>query len=1271
MSWPYVTSSDDHAKDLGVGKLVAIDDVKAVIHYFHNPAETSIEREVLSPSVQPAEILRQTRAYYDDPQRGWRVGRVMSADRPANRVFVRFPGRVEEDLSTDDVYVRWNKPVDDPSHYLAELLTETSRFSVARHDFMASLNRQRTACRGMSALISSQIELLDHQINVIEKVLQDPVQRYLLADEVGLGKTIETGVIIRQRVIDNPKNHKILILTPPQLTLQWQLELKEKFNLTSQLGEGSVIIIPFDNPEQLKHHMVGADMIVVDEAHHIGTNVELHKTLLKNVKSIPSIILLTATPVLNNEEKYLQILNLLDPVVYSLDKKNEFTTKIKNRDELARTVAQLLPINCLILDDYLNKLKKMFPSDGILSETCAALEKTLKTVTDETDPVFLDQLAVLKAHVSETYRLDRRILRNRRQSVEGLTPERDGVEFIDYSSSDNAHIFQQINTWRTECMSEFYGRDDSPEYQGLRKTFAEIVDATLTSREKLLTVIAGRESSNTPGTVDLLFEAEWAAKTMSYLTNNLIDEEKCDQLLRLVEQLRKTQKIVIFCSDRKTARHISKYLDENTDYEICEHIDDTDHNSPNWRQFLESDDHPVLVCSQVAEEGLNLQGGEKCVIHFDLPINPNRIEQRIGRLDRFGTGQKIKSYVLRCEDSPLEGAWSEVLDAGLSVFDQSIASLQYVIEEQLTQTRESLLEEGEEAFQQLTEKLSGDDGIVAQELDKIKNQEILDSLEEINEDRYDGLYDVDAKGRGIQAAVQGWSCKILQLKKFFDDPTIEVFNYPPYFNDINLDAHQREVRQIIAKWLRENPQESIWDQTKATPVPIGNQPDRLKILEDQTMDLLYSEAIIPESQNNKSDPRDIDDLMEFLRFRLSPLVLQFAGSKIALEETHRFKYDPLTSLIPADRFIMEISTSVIHSNHRRAGKGYMTFPYTSKRLTAVSRKQPDIRVLRYGEEFISGIMKITESEDRGKSTALWRRVNNYSPDNGTADLFFRCSFLIETDTDTALKHLSDTDDDEVDSSLEAVLKRRGDMVFPGFYETVWINEELELVDETFITNNLIWQFGARNRNDDQRNWDIKTNELWEVLFSRLPDHKNIWKDLVLSVPGKGREALLKKTQLSTKSQTAIDDMRAIDVRRFAQLNTRIANPDNPSILSDQEALKREQKISKFLEKGIKNPKIILDAISAVFLSNQDFGSKTDIVEPPASPKHVKTKKASPKHVKTKRASIHPVEEIVGEVVEEAIVGEIVKSIINGSSDDEEEKNTEDGKNPLNLNSRRL
>jgi len=145
-------------------------------------------------------LPEQTRVYhYNEMPGAWEIGRIL--DDQGNSQLVQFPNRVTKHLKASGVFVRWARQIIDPTPFLANKINESPRFSDGRSALIRSQMNQRAASMGMSVLLTSAIELEAHQIEVVRRVLQDPVQRYLLADEVGLGKTIEAGILIRQRVL--------------------------------------------------------------------------------------------------------------------------------------------------------------------------------------------------------------------------------------------------------------------------------------------------------------------------------------------------------------------------------------------------------------------------------------------------------------------------------------------------------------------------------------------------------------------------------------------------------------------------------------------------------------------------------------------------------------------------------------------------------------------------------------------------------------------------------------------------------------------------------------------------------------------------------------------------------------------------------------------------------------------------------------------------------------------------------------------------------------
>jgi ATP-dependent helicase HepA len=394
----------------GLGKLVSVSGSLATVEYFHSPVDDPVVVTLSTSSLRKVEVAPQTRAYwFDTTLHAWRVGRIL--DGEGDRFAVRFPNGDERLLSAVDLQIRWDKPIVDPAPFLAQFLCETPLFADARSGFVRALMEQRGASLGMSALLSSGIEIEAHQVEVVRRVLQDPVQRYLLADEVGLGKTIEAGVLIRQYVIDDPDDHRVLVLVPPSLVAQWTHELRRRYFLPVDASDGRVRVISTADLAAVETALPGAGMLVLDEAHHLSADQRLYKLVRQVAATVPRLLLLSATPVLRNERGFLEMLHLLDPLVYPLDDADAFRRRIQHRQSLAEAVAALIPENVLQLDAFLDSLAERFANDPILVDRMATLRRVAAALPTEDDPELLQALAEVRAHLSEIYRLDHRILR--------------------------------------------------------------------------------------------------------------------------------------------------------------------------------------------------------------------------------------------------------------------------------------------------------------------------------------------------------------------------------------------------------------------------------------------------------------------------------------------------------------------------------------------------------------------------------------------------------------------------------------------------------------------------------------------------------------------------------------------------------------------------------------------------------------------------------------------------------------------------------------------
>lgn len=743
----FVTSNSTSAPP-GLGKVVSVSESLATVEYFNSPIDEPTIVTLPHAAWREANVPSQTRAYwFDQSLKAWRVGRII--DGEGERIGVRFPNNDERVLPAIDLHIRWDKPIEDPAPFLAQFVVETPLFADARSGYARALTAQRGACLGMSALLSSGIELEAHQIEVVRRVLQDPVQRYLLADEVGLGKTVEAGILIRQYALDEPEHHRAVVVVPPSLVAQWTDELRRRFYLQPNAEDGRIRIVSTAEPGLLDQILPSAGMLVVDEAHHLSANRDLYEIVRKAAVRVQRLLLLSATPVLRNEKGFLEMLHLLDPAVYPLDGAEAFRRRIENRQTLAESVAALIPENVLQLDAFLDDIAARFSDDAVLMDRIGALRKVCATLPEEDDPGLLGALGEVRSHLSEIYRLDRRILRNRRATLSVLTPERAGAVIVPYVSDAYGQFAEAIERWRAQAAHSVYGREQSPEAEKLSHWYGGFIDCLLSEdrggiERHLSTVPPGPRVDELRATFEAIGD----------------DEARKEALLDALARIDAKTKCVVFCSGAQTADRVAAFLEGRLGASARARGEDRE---DTLTAFLEDPGCRVLVCDRSDEEGLNLQGGAKAIIHYDLPVSPNRIEQRIGRLDRYGSGKPVQSLILTCSNEPYQAAWQACLVDALGVFHRSIASLQYLIEAHVQDLRQSLLFEGHDAIVALAAKLGGESGEVAREMRRIDHQDALDALARSREGDLEHLDEVETDWKAFQERVDSWLVTCLKM----------------------------------------------------------------------------------------------------------------------------------------------------------------------------------------------------------------------------------------------------------------------------------------------------------------------------------------------------------------------------------------------------------------------------------------------------------------------------------------------------------------------------
>ena len=1084
----FVHAVNHECSSWGVGKVEHHENGFAQIVFFDSPITDLVQIKLPVSNLKSVILPRQTRVYWqDEADASWRVGRIIDADN--DRVEVRFPNKVNRVLSTEDIYVRWDRAIKDPTAYLSHKINETPLFAEARKNFVEALTAQRSACQGMSALISSIIDIEPHQVEVIRRVLQDPVQRYLLADEVGLGKTIEAGVLIRQYVIDEPTNHNIVIIVPPVLVPQWRDELQQRFLLELQLDDSVHVVSMNDSIHHLVALVKNAGMLVIDEAHHMSRNRLLYDALRDSITNVPRLLLLSATPVLHNEHSFLEMLHLLDPNVYQLNQEDAFKKKIEHRQMLAETVAGLVPENLLQLDLFLDDIAEQFNQDELLNNHISTLRKILDILPEETDESYLQALYTLRTHLSETYRLDRRILRNRRSGVPGLTPTRIGVNYIDYSSKSSMSLIIVIENWRSYVAAEIYGRENSSQALSLGDWFSLLLGASLTGPDCIVKLINERINhlnQNKGDAVGSVSDELALLVDISNIAHELMKEtDRYHALVSYLQQVggNKT-KFVIFCTDVGIADRVTAYLKQNQDGIVNRHVefDEDDLDSPPWMAFLNDPNHKILVCDANAEEGLNLQGGDKVIVHFDLSFSPNRIEQRMGRVDRYGSGSAIQSSVLRCIDNPLEVAWALCLDNGLGIFNNSIASMQYLIESEMYSLSRILLTDGLEAIAKLTESMGGTNGLVKTEMRRIDEQDALDALTVPPEESLDELFDVDSDWRGFKESVDKWLVNTL-LMGYVNGPDVGII------------------------------------------------PDKI--------------------------------------FRLCMNYGDYGKQ----------------TLLPLSKFIDHFLSTLDMEAHGSTSKNPLTFPYTCRRETALMRRSRDnnVRLLRLGESFLEGLRAVTELDDRGRSVAMWRHARGYET-NEKADIFIRFDFIVDADIQGAVDCYTNSDIED-NKDAQSALRRRGDMAFPPFFQSIWLDGAFHLVEDEETLNLLSQPYNKEEVGYNYHDINLN-NERWQDVAKIGLPVMDYWSEWVEKARSTSNIVLRNSISLEEKSNVAVNRAKSVDSSRFSQLRSRIISSSGIEAETQRRLLDLEQSVSDALYEGILNPRVTLDTIAATFLSGE-------------------------------------------------------------------------------------
>ncbi|OOR89382.1 RNA polymerase-binding ATPase [Moraxella caviae] len=524
---------------------------------------------------------------------------------------------------------------------LAGRIENAERYDLRQDALKLQTMLNRHPLRG---LIGARVDIIKHQLYIAHEVGKRLAPRVLLADEVGLGKTIEAGLIIHQQILTGKAN-RVLVLVPDSLQYQWMIELKRRFNLDFALFDlVRTASIKEHNPDQnvftteqliiagidllLDHrdlyeqaYATGFDLLVVDEAHHLHWDSEQggndkYELVADFAASTAGVLLLTATPEQLGVESHFARLRLLDP--HRFDDLEDF---IAAQDAFA----DVAMVATLLIDGKPLTDKQIRAVSGLLGFS----ENELADINDNDK---------LRTHVINEL-LDRHgtgrvLFRNTRDSVQGFH----GRTSIAYPLPLPA-AWQDTHYTHGKLREQLWGEENYPDGSWLES------------------------DPRVPWLISLLRD-ELKHKKVLLIARSGATIESLEAVLRLHAGI----KTAVFTEQMSLLER-----DQAAAY------------------FADVSGAQILLCSEIGSEGRNFQFAQDLVL-FDLPANPDTLEQRIGRLDRIGQIAKITLHVPFIAGTAQERLY-HWYDGALNIFNQ-ISPTAQTVQEQYIATLKPLLEQG-------------------------------------------------------------------------------------------------------------------------------------------------------------------------------------------------------------------------------------------------------------------------------------------------------------------------------------------------------------------------------------------------------------------------------------------------------------------------------------------------------------------------------------------------------------------------------------------------
>lgn len=601
-------------------------------------------------------------------------------------------------------------------------INQIGSFETAKLLFNAARLSLRDAAGPFRAMAKLSFRPRAYQIVPLVMALKQDVTRLLIADDVGIGKTIEALIIIKE-LIERGEIKRFAVICPPHLCEQWQKELKDKLDIDAEIIRSStaakldrmiaddrsvfyhipyqVISIDYIKSDRRRNMFIQdcPEMVVVDEAHICAlpsgaqsVNQQQRHSLINEIAKDENrhFVMLTATPHSGKDEEFLSLLGLLKPELRQLNFE-EISTE--NRRKLA---------------NYFIQRKREHVKSWMDEETLFP-ERDSKEVgftLSISSRMFYNELVNFAKVISE----------NNKEDTEGVRLVRSwaAIALIKGAMSSPATAIKMLENKLDKIDLE--EEEELLDENAIKDTLFEENDFGADFvRSDLLQKVDYKEEEKA-----LL---ENLIKSANDLMRNPDEDTKLKHSIEIIKKwIKEGFQPIIFCHYIETANYVAeelkKALPKNVQIQgITSEMGDEQRKEEV--ENLGKSKKRVLVATDCLSEGINLQDYFDAVLHYDLPWNPNRIEQREGRVDRFGqSSSKTKAYMLYGENNPMDKFILEVLIRKVKEIQKSIG-----VTIPIGENNKSLMAE---LTQKILKEESEDEQLKLFENDQIKIKEDLE-----------------------------------------------------------------------------------------------------------------------------------------------------------------------------------------------------------------------------------------------------------------------------------------------------------------------------------------------------------------------------------------------------------------------------------------------------------------------------------------------------------------------------------------------------------------